>query len=217
MPHRAVVLLSGGIDSTVSLYVALSRGYEGFALGVRYGQRHAAELAAAARIAALAEVPYREAAFTLPFCGALTDNDAGLDNRPSEAVATTYLPGRNTILLGLALGYAESIGARDVFIGANLDDHSGYPDCRPRYFGAFNGVAQALGGYRIHAPVNNSLKDEVIRMGVALGAPLAATVTCYAATVQGLACGKCPSCSLRRAAFISAAVPDPTRYVEVTQ
>ncbi len=224
---RAVVLLSGGLDSTTTLAVATARGFEVFALTVDYGQRHRAELERAAEVArALGAAEHRTVRLDLRAVGgsALTADLAVPKDRTDEAIGrgipVTYVPARNTILLGLALGYAETVGAFDLFIGANVLDYSGYPDCRPEFLAAFEHLAnlatkagvEGAGRLRVHAPLLKLTKAEIIREGVRLGVDYAKTLSCYDPDEQGRACGRCDSCLLRKKGFAEAGVPDPTVY-----
>lgn len=221
---RAVVLLSGGLDSTTVLAEAAARGYQIYALTVAYGQRHAAEIAAAKRIArAFAVAEHRVAQASLDAFGgsALTDFNLAVPEGESAqtTIPITYVPARNTVLLALALAWAEVVGATDLFIGANAVDYSGYPDCRPPFLAAFEHLANVAtkagvegARYRVHAPLLYLSKAEIIRRGVALGVDYGLTVSCYQADADGRACGRCDSCRLRAAGFVSAGVPDPTRY-----
>ncbi len=224
---RAVVLLSGGLDSTTTLAVATARGFEVFALTVDYGQRHRAELERAAEVArALGAAEHRTVRLDLRAVGgsALTADLAVPKDRTDEAIGrgipVTYVPARNTILLGLALGYAETVGAFDLFIGANVLDYSGYPDCRPEFLAAFEHLAnlatkagvEGAGRFRVHAPLLKLTKAEIIREGVRLGVDYAKTLSCYDPDEQGRACGRCDSCLLRKKGFAEAGVPDPTVY-----
>ena len=221
---RAVVLLSGGLDSATVLAIARADGFSCHALSVDYGQRHDAELAAAARVAvALGAVEHRTARLDLSIFGgsALTDRSIEV---PTGGVRTgeipiTYVPARNTIFLSLALAYAETRGAQDLFFGANAVDYSGYPDCRPEYMQAFERLANlatkaGVEGqpFRLHTPLIQLTKAEIIRRGIALGVDYALTVSCYQADDEGRACGSCDACRLRRAGFLAAGIPDPTRY-----
>lgn len=220
--QQAVVLLSGGLDSATVLAIARDRGYACYALSLDYGQRHAAELAAARRIAAAAGVAaHEEIRIDLGRIGgsALTDPDIAVPETASEGIPPTYVPARNTVFLSLALGWAEVLGARDLFIGVNAVDYSGYPDCRPEYIAAFErlanlGTRAGVEGepFRIQAPLLEWSKAEIIREGHRLGVDYGLTVSCYAADNEGRACGKCDSCRLRAAGFEAAGVPDPTRY-----
>jgi len=219
----AVVLLSGGLDSATVLAMARQQGYGCHCLSLDYGQRHRAELVAAARVAgALGAVHHRVVKIDLAVFGgsALTDEKIAV---PTGAVApgipVTYVPARNTILLSFALANAEVLGANDIFFGANAVDYSGYPDCRPEYVRAYEAMANlatraAVGGERmtIHTPIIAMSKADIIRSGVARGVDYAMTVSCYQASAEGLACGACDACRLRRAGFAQVPMPDPTRY-----
>ena len=219
---RAVVLVSGGLDSATALAIARGRGYECYALSVAYGQRHEAELAAAARVAAaLGAHEHRVMQVDLAGIGgsALTDRSIAVPEAPTEGIPVTYVPARNTILLSLALAWAEVLGAQHVFVGLNALDYSGYPDCRPEYIEAFEHMARLAtkagvegSPCHIHAPLIAWSKERIIREGVALGVDYGMTVSCYQADAQGRACGRCDSCRLRRAGFEAAGVADPTRY-----
>lgn len=219
---RAVVLLSGGLDSATTLAIAKSRGFECCCLTVDYGQRHRAELAAAARVAVqLGAAEHRVVQLDLTGFGgsALTDSNIAVPTAPTAEIPVTYVPARNTIMLSLALGWAEVLGAQDIFIGATAIDYSGYPDCRPEYLRAYEAMANlatraAVEGARltIHSPLVDLPKAGIIRRGAALGVDFGLTVSCYQATDQGVACGVCDACRLRRAGFAAAGVPDPTRY-----
>jgi 7-cyano-7-deazaguanine synthase len=225
MSH-AVVLLSGGLDSTTALAVARSRGHACHALTVRYGQLHAVELDAARRVAAaLGAAEHRVADVDLSFArSALTTADIPVPKDRSLAeigaagdVPSTYVPARNTVLLALALAWAESLGARDLYIGVNVLDASGYPDCRPAFVRAFEalaGVATRAGGFTVHAPLIELTKAEIIRLGTSLGVDYALTHSCYDPQ-QAYACGRCDACALRRKGFAEAGVPDPTRYADI--
>jgi 7-cyano-7-deazaguanine synthase len=219
---RAVVLLSGGLDSATALAIARSQNFECYALSVEYGQRHSAELDAARRVAAAAGVSdHRVMRVDLAGIGgsALTDTTIAVPESPTAGIPVTYVPARNTIMLSLGLGWAEVLGAGDIFIGVNILDYSGYPDCRPEFIAAFAGLATlatkaGVEGqpYRIQAPLISLSKAEIIREGMRLGVDYALTVSCYQADGNGRACGKCDSCRLRRAGFAAAGVSDPTRY-----
>jgi 7-cyano-7-deazaguanine synthase len=219
---RAVVLLSGGLDSATVLAIARSQNFECYALSVEYGQRHSAELDAARRVAAAAGVSdHRVMRVDLAGIGgsALTDTSIAVPESPTTGIPVTYVPARNTIMLSLALGWAEVLAAGDIFIGVNVVDFSGYPDCRPEFIAAFARLAAlatkaGVEGqpYRIQAPLISLSKAEIIREGLRLGVDYALTVSCYQADGDGRACGKCDSCRLRRAGFAAAAVSDPTRY-----
>lgn len=222
MTRKAVVLLSGGLDSATTLAIAQSDGFECHALSVEYGQRHQAELAAAVRVAqALGAAEHRVARVDLSMFGgsALTDPGIAVPEAPAAGIPVTYVPARNTILLSLALAHAEVVGARDIYIGANAVDYSGYPDCRPEYLKAFEAMANlatkaAVEGARttLHAPLVMLAKADIIRTGIRLGVDYGVTVSCYQAGDDGLACGRCDACRIRRAGFEAAGVPDPTRY-----
>lgn len=224
---RAVVLLSGGLDSTTTAAAAKADGFDVYALSVDYGQRHKVELERAAAVAAaLGVAEHRTVTLDLRAIGgsALTADVAVPKDRSADdmghGVPITYVPARNTILLGLALGYAETVGAFDLFIGANVLDYSGYPDCRPEFLAAFEGVAnlatkagtEGAGRFRVHAPLLKLTKAEIIREGVRLGVDYAATLSCYDPDAAGRACGRCDSCQLRRKGFAEVGVPDPTAY-----
>ncbi|HLU77495.1 MAG TPA: 7-cyano-7-deazaguanine synthase QueC [Burkholderiales bacterium] len=223
---KAVVLVSGGLDSATVLAMARAQGYACHALSVDYGQRHRAELEAAARVAAaLGAHVHKAVSVDLSAFGgsALTDReiDVPVDGVSTEAIPITYVPARNTIMLSLALAWAEVLGARDIWYGANAVDYSGYPDCRPEYVRAYEAMANLATkaaveeGRRltIHAPIIAMSKADIIRQGIALGVDYSLTVSCYQADDAGRACGRCDACRLRRAGFEAAGVPDPTRYV----
>jgi 7-cyano-7-deazaguanine synthase len=219
---RAVVLLSGGLDSATVLARAKHEGYDCYTISFDYGQRHRAELAAAARVsAALGAAEHRE--FPIPigrFGGsALTDSAIDVPDDGGEGIPVTYVPARNTVFLSLALAWAEILGAEVIFIGVNFVDYSGYPDCRPAFIEAFNALSrvatkQGVEGrpVRIEAPLIAMTKADIVRHGTALGVDYALTVSCYRADEQGRACGHCDSCRFRRQGFEAAGVPDPTRY-----
>jgi 7-cyano-7-deazaguanine synthase len=222
--EAAIVLLSGGLDSTTALAVARSRGFACHALTVRYGQLHDVELEAARRVAAAVGAhdhrvvavelgPIASSALTSPALAVPKDRSLAEIGAPGD-VPATYVPARNTVLLALALAWAESIGARDLFVGVNVLDASGYPDCRPEFIRAFEALAQVAtraGGFRIHAPLIELTKAQIIALGVSLGVDYALTHSCY--DPKGVAaCGRCDACALRRNGFIEAGVPDPTRY-----
>jgi 7-cyano-7-deazaguanine synthase len=218
----AIVLLSGGLDSATSLAIARSQGFKSFALSVHYGQRHAAELDAAKRVAAaLGAHEHRIMGVDLAGIGgsALTDAAVAVPEAPGEGIPVTYVPARNTLLLSLALGWAEVVGAADIFVGVNAVDYSGYPDCRPEFIRAFEQLARLATkagvegrGLTIQAPLMTLTKADIIRTGLGLGVDYGMTVSCYQADAQGRACGRCDSCRLRMAGFSDAGVPDPTRY-----
>ncbi len=218
----AVVLLSGGLDSATVLAVARDRGYACHAISYDYGQRHGAELAAAQHVAAaLGAVEHKVVSLDLGSIGgsALTDDAIDVQETPSEGIPVTYVPARNTVFLAIALGWAEVLGARDLFIGVNAVDYSGYPDCRPEYIAAFESLANlatkaGVEGerFRVHAPLVDLSKADIVQRGQQLGVDYALTVSCYSADDSGRACGRCDACRLRREGFAAAGVPDPTRY-----
>lgn len=223
-PRRAVVLLSGGLDSATCLAIAKSEGFACHCLSVDYGQRHAAELAAASRVAAaLGAVEHRVVHLDIGQFGgsALTDRAIAVPTGGVKpGIPVTYVPARNTIMLSLALGWAEILGARDIFVGVNAVDYSGYPDCRPEFIHAFERMANlatkaGVEGHvlKLHAPLIDLSKAEIIRRGASLGVNYALTVSCYQADAQGRACGVCDSCRLRREGFLTAAIADPTHYL----
>ena len=219
---RAVVLLSGGLDSATALAVARDQGHDCHALSLDYGQRHHAELEAARAIVAhLGAREHRVMRLDMgPFGGsALTDVSIAIPETPTEGIPVTYVPARNTIMLSLALGWAEALDADAIYIGVNALDYSGYPDCRPDFIAAYQHLAnvatkRAIEGRPIHilAPLIDLSKAEIIRLGLRLGVNYAQTVSCYQADASGRACGRCDSCRLRRQGFAEAGVPDPTRY-----
>jgi 7-cyano-7-deazaguanine synthase len=219
---RAVILVSGGLDSTTVLAMARARGYACYTLSFDYGQRHRSELLAAERVsAALGDVEHKVVKLNLDSIGgsALTDTDIAVPEEETEGIPVTYVPARNTVFLSIALGWAEVLDARDIFIGVNAVDYSGYPDCRPEYIAAFEAMANLATkagvegrNIRIHTPLMDLGKDDIIRAGQALGVDYSLTVSCYQATDEGVACGKCDSCRLRRQGFADAGVADPTRY-----
>lgn len=219
---RAILLLSGGLDSATTLSIANSQGFETYALSVHYGQRHSAELVAAKQIAAaMGAYEHRVMGIDLAGIGgsALTDTGVAVPESPSAGIPVTYVPARNTLLLSLALGWAEVVDAGHIFVGVNAVDYSGYPDCRPEFIRSFEKLAQlatkaGVEGkvFRIQAPLIDMSKADIIRMGLKLGVDFSMTVSCYQADDAGRACGKCDSCRLRAAGFADAGVPDPTRY-----
>ena len=221
-PARAVVLLSGGLDSTTVLARARSLGRDCYALTVAYGQRHAAELEAARRVAlAFGVIEHRIATADLGQFGgsALTDAAIEVPQQPSSGIPVTYVPARNTGLLALALAWAEVLEADEIHLGVNAIDYSGYPDCRPAFIAAFEALARVgtkrgVEGrpIRFEAPLIDLAKADIIRLGSSLGVDYGATVSCYAAGPEGLACGRCDACRLRRAGFEDAGLPDPTPY-----
>ena len=219
---KAVVLVSGGLDSATVLAIARSEGWTCHALSVDYGQRHRSELDAAAVVArALGAVEHRVARVDLGVFGgsALTDRSIAVPTSPTAGIPVTYVPARNTVLLALALAHAEVVGADAIFTGANAVDYSGYPDCRPEYLAAFEAMAnlatkRAVEGSPIvvRSPIVQLSKAGIVRRGHELGVDFALTVSCYDADGQGRACGRCDSCRLRREGFAAAGLPDPTRY-----
>ena len=223
MMKNAVVLLSGGMDSATVLAIAREQGYVCYALSVDYGQRHHAELAAADRLAAcLGAHEHKVIKVDLTAFGgsALTDGMIAVSPKPTVGIPVTYVPARNTIMLSLALAWAEVLCAQDLFIGVNAIDYSGYPDCRPAYIEAFERMANlatkaAVEGspLSVHAPLLHMSKAEIIRRGLELGVDYSQTVSCYQADATGRACGVCDACRLRRAGFAQAGVDDPTTYV----
>lgn len=227
-PRKAVVLLSGGLDSATALALARARGFECYALSFRYGQRHAVELAAARRVArALGARAHKVMTIDLrAFGGSALTSDLPVPKGRSvrqmgRGIPITYVPARNTIFLSFALAWAEVLGARDIFIGVNAVDYSGYPDCRPEFIHAFEklaAVATKAGvegqPFTIHAPLSGMTKADIIRAGVAAGVDYSLTHSCYDPATDGRACGRCDSCLLRRKGFEDAGVADPTRYVE---
>lgn len=219
---RAVILVSGGLDSSTVLAMAIQEGYDCYTLSFDYGQRHRAELVAAERVsAALGDVEHKVVNLNLDSIGgsALTDTSIAVPEEETEGIPVTYVPARNTVFLSIALGWAEVLGANDIFIGVNAVDYSGYPDCRPEYIAAYETMANlatraGVEGDKltIHTPLMNWGKGEIITVGMGLGVDYALTVSCYQATGDGLACGLCDSCRLRSQGFADAGVPDATRY-----
>ena len=225
MNPRAVILLSGGLDSATTLAIARSLGFDCYALSLDYGQRHSAELNAARRVArSLGVTEHKILPIALDAIGgsALTDSELEVpENLDGEGIPITYVPARNTVFLSLALGWAEVLGARHLFVGVNAVDYSGYPDCRPEYIAAFEKLANlatkaGVEGDRFHieAPLIDLTKGEIIRRGMELGVDYSLTVSCYQADDEGRACGVCDSCRFRAAGFAEAGVPDPTRYAD---
>jgi 7-cyano-7-deazaguanine synthase len=220
---RAVVLLSGGLDSATVLSIARSQQYECYALSVAYGQRHAAELKAAATVArALGAREHRIMSVDLAGIGgsALTDANIAVPQAPTTGIPLTYVPARNTLFLSLALGWAEVLGARDIFVGVNAVDYSGYPDCRPEFIESFAHLAQLAtkagvegARFNIRAPLIEMSKAQIILTGTSLGVDFGMTVSCYQSDPQGRACGRCDSCRLRAAGFTAAGIGDPTAYI----
>ena len=226
MKPKAVVLLSGGLDSTTCLAMARAQGFEPVCLCVAYGQRHAVEVSRAQKVAAAMGVTdFRTVSVELRAIGgsALTADVAVPKDRDEEkmgaGVPVTYVPARNTVFLALALGLAEVVGAQDIFIGVNAVDYSGYPDCRPEFIRAFEVLANlatraGVEGtrFQVHAPLSGMSKADIVRAGVALGVDYGMTHSCYDPDAEGRACGHCDSCQLRRRGFVQAGVPDPTEY-----
>ena len=224
---RAVVLVSGGMDSAVVAAIARAQGFEVFALSVAYGQRHVSELAAAARVAKMTgAAQHKVVDVDLRSIGgsALTDDiDVPTDadgHELGDAIPSTYVPARNTIMLSVALGWAEVLGANDIFCGVNAVDYSGYPDCRPAFIEAFERLANLAtkagvegAGFRVHAPLMTMGKDAIVREGVRLGVDFAQTVSCYQADADGRSCGHCDACRLRAQGFADAGIDDNTRYI----
>ncbi len=221
-PKRCVVLVSGGLDSTTVLAMAKSQGFACYTLAFDYGQRTRAELAAAARVStAMGATEHKVVALDLRAIGgsALTDNRIDVPEQPTAGIPVTYVPARNTVFLAIALGWAEVLGVNDIFIGVNAVDFSGYPDCRPAFIDSFEAMANLATkagvegqGLRIHAPLMNLSKADIIRQGAALGVDYSQTVSCYQANSAGDACGRCDSCRLRAEGFAQAGVSDPTPY-----
>lgn len=219
---RAVILLSGGLDSATVVAMAREQGYACYTMSFDYGQRHRAELDAAARVARdLGVVEHKVIGLNLNGIGgsALTDSSIDVPESPGEGIPVTYVPARNTVFLSLALGWAEVLGARDIFIGVNAVDYSGYPDCRPEFIESFERMANLAtkagvegNGFTIQAPLQNLSKADIVKAGVRLGVDYGLTVSCYQADDQGRACGKCDSCRLRAEGFSAAGISDPTNY-----
>jgi 7-cyano-7-deazaguanine synthase len=217
----AVVLVSGGMDSAVTLAIARERGFTCHALSVAYGQRHSSELVAAARLAeVLGAVAHKTVGVDLRSIGgsALTA-DIDVPEQGGAGIPVTYVPARNTIMLSIALGWAEVLGANDIFCGVNAVDYSGYPDCRPEFIASFENLANLAtrsgiegSGLHIHAPLIDMSKADIAREGIRLGIDFAETVSCYSADAEGRACGHCDACRLRAEGFANAGISDPTRY-----
>ena len=220
---NAVVLLSGGMDSAVVVAIARAQGFAVHALSVRYGQRHTSELDAAARVAqSLGAVAHKTVHVDLRSIGgsALTD-DIDVPEAGGPGIPVTYVPARNTIMLSVALGWAEVLGASDIFCGVNAVDYSGYPDCRPEFIDGFEQLANLAtkagvegSRFRVHAPLMRMSKADIVREGLRLGVDFSQTVSCYQADADGRACRHCDACRLRAQGFDEAGVPDPTRYVD---
>ena len=219
---RAVILLSGGLDSATVVAMARAEGYSCYTMSFDYGQRHRSELDAAARVARdLGAIEHKVIGLNLDGIGgsALTDSSIDVPETLGEGIPVTYVPARNTVFLSLALGWAEVLQARDIFIGVNAVDYSGYPDCRPEFVQAFEVMANLATkagvegqGFRIKAPLQNLSKAQIVQAGIKLGVDYSLTVSCYQADSQGRACGKCDSCRLRAEGFAAAGIADPTRY-----
>lgn len=219
---RAVVLVSGGLDSATTLAIARADGFACYALSLAYGQRHRIELEAARRVVdAIGAEGHRVVQIDLSAFGgsALTDPDIDVPETPTEGIPVTYVPARNTVFLSLALAWAETLDARDIFIGVNAVDYSGYPDCRPAFIQAFETLANLAtragtegAGFTVHTPLIALTKAEIIARGIALGIDYAQTISCYQPDTDGRACGRCDSCRIRRAGFVEAGVTDPTVY-----
>lgn len=219
---RAVVLLSGGLDSSTALAWARAQGFDCYALTVAYGQRHQSELDAASRVArALSACEHRVMQVDLAGIGgsALTDWSIALPDQPASGIPVSYVPARNTMLLALALAWAEVLGARDLVVGVNAVDYSGYPDCRPEFIRGFEALASLAtkagvegARFTVHVPLISMSKAQIIQSGIRLGVDFAMTVSCYQADAAGQACGRCDSCRLRRQGFDAAGITDPTSY-----
>ncbi|MDH3400840.1 MAG: 7-cyano-7-deazaguanine synthase QueC [Chromatiales bacterium] len=222
MTKKAVVLVSGGLDSATTLAIARHEGFECYALSFDYGQRHRSELDAAQRVSsALGAVEHKVMRVDTGGMGgsALTDLSIEVPEAPSEQIPVTYVPARNTVFLSLALGWAEVLGAHDIYIGVNAVDYSGYPDCRPEFIKAFEQLANlatkaGVEGehFTVHTPLILLSKGDIVSRGVELGLDYAMTVSCYQADEQGRACGRCDSCRYRARGFSEAGIQDPTRY-----
>ena len=226
--QKAVILVSGGLDSSTTLAIARDQRYDCYALSFDYGQRHSSELLAASRVAkTLGAVTHKQVSLDMRSIGgsALTDDSidlpvASIEDTPAEGIPITYVPARNTIFLSYALAWAEVLGAQHIFIGVNSVDYSGYPDCRPEYISAFQSMANlatraGVEGHqiKIHTPLIDLSKAEIIHLGIAHGVDYSMTVSCYDADPEGRACGRCDSCQLRAEGFRAAGIDDPTRYL----
>ena len=219
-----MVLVSGGLDSATTLALARREGFSCYALSLDYGQRHGSELLAAEKVCRmLGALDHKTVKLDLTLFGgsALTDASIAVPEKASNGIPVTYVPARNTIMLSLALAWAEVLDARDIYIGVNAVDYSGYPDCRPEYVRAFESMANlatkaGVEGKRLalHAPLIRLAKSEIVKLGTELGVDYSLTVSCYQADSEGRACGRCDSCRLRREGFLSAGLPDPTRYFQ---
>lgn len=221
-PKKAVILVSGGLDSTTVLAMAKAEGYACYTISFDYGQRHRSELHAAEQVSrVLGDVEHKVVHLNLDSIGgsALTDTDIDVPEQETGGIPVTYVPARNTVFLSIALGWAEVLDCNDIFIGVNAVDYSGYPDCRPEYIAAFEAMANlatraGVEGLKltVHTPLMDLSKGDIIKKGVALGVDYGLTISCYQATDEGVACGRCDSCRLRRQGFEDAGVADPTRY-----
>lgn len=222
-PRKAVVLVSGGMDSAVTIAIAREQGYQVHALSVAYGQRHNAELEASERVSGLLGAVEHKTVFvdlrTIGGSALTADIDVPLDQTGEQGIPVTYVPARNTIMLSIALGWAEVLGSADIWCGVNAVDYSGYPDCRPAFIDAFEQLANVAtkagvegAGIRIHAPLMRMSKADIAREGQRLGVDFSETVSCYQADAEGRACGHCDACRLRAQGFSAAGLPDPTRY-----
>lgn len=222
-PKRAVILLSGGLDSATCLAIARDLGFDCYALSVSYGQRHNAELAASKQLAqTMGAREHRIAKVSLGDFGGSALTDSAIEvptSGPGEGIPVTYVPARNTVMLSIALAWAEVLGADDIFIGVNAVDYSGYPDCRPAFVQAFETLANLAtragvegGKLTVHTPLMQCSKADIVRLGLSLGVDYAQTVSCYQSDDLGRACGICDACRLRKGGFETAGVPDPTRY-----
>ena len=222
MAKKAVILVSGGLDSTTVVAMAKRQGYKCYTLSFDYGQRHRSELEAASRVSeSMAVVKHKVVKLDLGSIGgsALTDTSIDVPEAATSGIPVTYVPARNTVFLSIALGWAEVLGANDIFLGVNAVDFSGYPDCRPEYITAFERMANlatraAVEGQplTVHAPLIDMSKAQIIQAGIELGVDYSKTVSCYQASLEGEACGRCESCRLRRQGFEQAGISDPTRY-----
>ena len=222
MTKKAVILVSGGLDSSTVLAIAKQQGFDCYTLSFDYGQRHRSELFAAAKVSDAMQVKeHKVVSLDLATIGgsALTDTNIEVPEYETTGIPVTYVPARNTVFLSIALGWAEVLGANDIFVGVNAVDYSGYPDCRPDYINAFEQMANlatkvGVEGNKltVHAPLIDMTKGQIIQVGIKNGVDYSATVSCYQADEEGAACGVCDSCRLRKQGFIDAGVKDPTRY-----
>lgn len=222
MTKKAVILVSGGLDSSTVLAMAKQQGFDCYTLSFDYGQRHRSELFAAAKVSEAMQVEaHKVVSLDLGTIGgsALTDTNIDVPEYETSGIPVTYVPARNTVFLSIALGWAEVLGANDIFVGVNAVDYSGYPDCRPDYINAFEQMANlatkaGVEGNKltVHAPLIDMTKGQIIQAGVKIGVDYSVTVSCYQADEQGAACGVCDSCRLRKQGFIDAGLKDPTRY-----